>query len=480
VGLLLRTGLERQLVFGAPDVYESYEPDVEVWKNAECTWSLQVEEYRDNEYFLRTEEGEKLLFDESRGLLYTNVALEPGEGKKFVFVLGKGASKAFDYEAEKQETIVFYEKELKRISHPMITIGQDIQKAQLMQNLTIQLLQCFTKPVGEAFVLCRQGGLQRRVWPFEALYVLEALGKLGDFGDYIEPVIDGYFSLMQAENGEIVPLGIHWAMATANVLYSFSDYAMIAGRDYFAKYREKAVRAFKYIRATRASTKEEPGVQVGLYPPLRSCDCDLVFQGWTNTDTMNLIGLKKFCQVLRFYEDGFAEEAEKEYQAYYQVVRECFARAKALSNPKEGIRLTGFVPGMPGDETKFAFGPFTGTVTWALELEAEEVDQLVAYKKQQGTIHEGLYWRMPDYYRMVDPDGVMRVWYTTLEDYYWFITFKRLGRTDACQQIVDSMLQYSTTKEGYMLERYHQRDPYFVPWSPNASGNGRLLLMLMA
>ena len=159
----------------------------------------------------------------------------------------------------------------------MITIGQDIQKAQLMQNLAIQLLQCFTKPVGEAFVLCRQGGLQRRVWPFEALYVLEALGKLGDFGDYIEPVIDGYFSLMQAENGEIVPLGIHWAMATANVLYSFSDYAMIAGRDYFAKYREKAVRAFEYIRATRASTKEEPGVQVGLYPPLRSCDCDHLY-----------------------------------------------------------------------------------------------------------------------------------------------------------------------------------------------------------
>lgn len=480
VGLLLRTGREHELVFDAPDLYASYDPDVEVWKKAECTWSLQAEEYRDSDYFLCPKDGEKLLFEKSKGLLYANVALEPGEQNEFVFLLGKGVSKAFDYAAERQETIAFYEKELKRITHPSVLMEQDSEKLHLMQNLTLQMLQCFTKPVREDFVLCRQGGLQRRVWPYEALYVLEALGKLGDFSDYIEPTIDAYFSVMQAEDGEIVPLGIHWAMATANVLYSFAEYAIYAGQDYFEKNREKAIRAFCCIRNIRASTKSEEGVQVGLYPPLQSCDSDLVFQSWTNTDAMNLLGLQKFYEVLKLYDDAYADEVEQEYQSYYQVMTECFERAKALSNPEEGICLTSFVPGMPGDETKFAFGPLTGTVAWALGLGSGDIDGLLAYKKLHGTIHEGLYWRMPDYYRMVDSDGVMRMWYTTLEEYYWFAVFQRLGRTDACRQIIESILQYSTTKDGYMVERYHERDPYFCPWSPNASGNGRLLLMLLA
>ena len=35
------------------------------------------------------------------------------------------------------------------------------------------------------------------------------------------------------------------------------------------------------------------------------------------------------------------------------------------------------------------------------------------------------------------------------------------------------------TDECVMVERYHQRDPYFVPWSPNASANGRFINMLL-
>jgi hypothetical protein len=35
------------------------------------------------------------------------------------------------------------------------------------------------------------------------------------------------------------------------------------------------------------------------------------------------------------------------------------------------------------------------------------------------------------------------------------------------------------TSEYYMIERYHENDPYFCPWSPNASANGRLINMLL-
>ena len=34
-------------------------------------------------------------------------------------------------------------------------------------------------------------------------------------------------------------------------------------------------------------------------------------------------------------------------------------------------------------------------------------------------------------------------------------------------------------EELYIMERFADDDPWFVPWSPNASGNGRLISMLL-
>ena len=35
------------------------------------------------------------------------------------------------------------------------------------------------------------------------------------------------------------------------------------------------------------------------------------------------------------------------------------------------------------------------------------------------------------------------------------------------------------TPEYYVCERYCDNDPYFVPWLPNGSGNGRIIDMLL-
>ncbi len=478
IGFLLRTGFEKQLVFDAPDLYKSYAPDVEVWKNLPATWKKADGEYRDGEYFLCTS-GE-FEFDENSGLLFADITLGAGEETVLDFILGKGSTEDYSYDEIRENVIKFYENQLKRITNLPDKIKNDKGKCELINNLVLQLLQCFTKPVGEDFVLCRQGGLQRRIWPYEALYALEALDKLGDFDDYIEPAIDVYFSKMQNDEGEIVPLGIYWAIASATVLYSFSDHAINKGSGYFRKYREKAIKIFEFIRKTRQSTVPGEGVMVGLYPPKQSCDCELVFQSWTFTDTMNLIGLQKFMKALEFLNDSYADEVREEINSYTAVLNECFENAKKLTKSGQDLRLTSFVPSMPGDETLFAFSPFTGLITQTLKVNSQDVDSLITDMKKRGRIHEGLYWRMPEHYYRHDEDGIVRMWYTVLDDYYWFETFLRLERYEEAQQVIDSTLKYSVTEEGYMLERYHERDPYFCPWSPNASANGRLILMLLA
>ncbi len=476
---LLRTGKEAVLIPGAPDLYCHYAPDVGVWQALPATWRQEEDLYRDGAYVATLTGDIPFAFDAPNGVLYADIPLPPRSTQTVYLTLGKGTAVTTDYATQKAATLTFWRRELARITTLPEAIREDADTLQLLRHLTAQLLQCFARPVGEELVLCRQGGLQRRMWPFEALYVLQALDALGDFDLYVEPAIDLYFEHMQAPDGEVVPLGIYWAMASAMALYSFADHAAHAGKQYWGKHRAAALRAFACIRRTRASTPKAPGIMEGLYPPRQSCDAELVFQSWTFTDTMNLIGLRRFLDVAEAFEDACALEVRQEYESYRTAVATCFARAKAQTPAGVGLTLSSFVPGYTGDETLFAFAPFTGAVTVALELEQEDVERLVLSLEQRGLVHEGLYWRMPAHHYSKDSDGVMRVWYTTLDDYYWFETFLRLGMTDRCRQIIQSTLRYSTSAEYQMQERYHQRDPYFCPWSPNASANGRLISMLL-
>lgn len=480
IGFLLRTGLESELIYNAPDVYYFYEPTVDVWKNAKCTWSADGNVYRDGDYFVAVKGDVDLSFDERRGLAFTDVELTAGESKTLYFVLGKGNIVDRDYDEQKMETVSYYKKELERITNLPARITNNAEKLSLVRNLTIQMLQCFALPVGESFVLCRQGGLQRRMWPFEALYVLEALNKLGDFDDYVQPAVNVYFDVMQAEDGEVIPLGLPWAMASATAIYSFADYAMMrGGREYYLQYRDSAMRAFDCIKRTRASTQPSEGVVVGLYPPRQSCDCEFVFQSWTFTDTMNLLGIRKFLDAVEMFNDPVADEIRAEYESYRAAIQSCLDRAKERAGDSDEMEITSFVPGFVGDEKQFAFSPFIGVMMEALTVEREDVIRIENYMMRRDRIKNGLYWRMPTHYFRHDPDGVVREWYPTLDDCYWFNTFERIGMLDKCDEIIDATIKYSMTDEGYMQERFHERNPYFTPWSPNASGNGRMITMLL-
>ena len=480
IGFYVRTGLESVLIFDAPDVYRSYAPDVQVWKEAKCTWSADGSIYRDGDYFITTSGDVDLSFDEERGLAYADVSLKAGKTKTLYFTLGKGEIVTRDYDEQVKDTVAFYKKELGRINNLPVALSADDEKVSLIRNLTIQMLQCFARPVGEDFVLCRQGGLQRRMWPFEALYALEALNRLGDFDDYVEPAVSVYFDVMQAEDGEVIPLGLPWAMASACALYSFADYAMMrGGREYYEKYRDAAMRAYECIKRTRASTLPTQGVVVGLYPPRQSCDCEFVFQSWTFTDTMNLIGIRKFLDAAVCFADPMVEDIKQECEDYCSAIQSCLDRAKELAGESDEMAISSFVPGFVGDEKLFAFPPFIGVMMEALEVEHDDVIRIMNHMQRRERIKNGLYWRMPTHYYRHDPDGVVREWYPTLDDCYWFNTFARLGMYDRCDEIIDATINYSMTDEGYMQERYHERNPYFTPWSPNASGNGRMISMLL-
>ena len=75
--------------------------------------------------------------------------------------------------------------------------------------------------------------------------------------------------------------------------------------------------------------------------------------------------------------------------------------------------------------------------------------------------------------------GKSVVWYVSTAEFAFFKYFHRHGMQERCEQIIRDQIRFSMTDEYYMVERFHEDNPWFIPWSPNASANGRLISMLI-
>lgn len=491
LGFILRTGKEGELVFGAPDVYISYNPDVEIWKNMPSTWSCDGKLFTDGVREILADGDMTFDFCAECGVAMTEFELLPGESREAVFSFNVGKAEKVDYEKKKAECITAWEGELAKINKIPDSVRNNKPVYRMIKNLVVQLLQCFTRPKGVDFVLARQGGLQRQVWTYETMPVLESLQRLGDFDDYIEPVIDVYFKHFATESGEIVPLAIPWAMATGTVLYSFGTYTKRRGdKEFFDKYKDKAYKAFLWMKDLRASVKDEAGVAAGLFPPLRACDDELVFQSWCSTDTFNLRGLDAFASALEFFGDPLASEVREEASSYRTRIMELWSEIRDSQTGKE-LKVP-FSPRVPDEKIMetYHFSYPIAYFTEAMDLPVEDalriIDSYPFMTKPDGTLYD----RMPDRKTEVsevsgstrynfDENGKCIVWYVCCHEWHWFKYFLRHGLREKCIPILYGAEQYAMTDEYYMCERYNQRDPYFSPWSPNASASGRMLIMLL-
>ena len=71
------------------------------------------------------------------------------------------------------------------------------------------------------------------------------------------------------------------------------------------------------------------------------------------------------------------------------------------------------------------------------------------------------------------------MWYLSTCDMRWFYTWLAQGRRDKAEEVIRAQLTYGMSEAYYIVERFADNDPWYMPWQPNASANGRLLSMLM-
>ena len=487
---MLRTGLEKDIVFCGPDVYGIYDPSLEPWYAMPATYKQDTNAFSDPDGRTFKLFGDMdFSFCEECGIGKAKVCLAPGEEKSAIFAYNIGDIYDFDYDENKAECIRLWERELAKINRLPEKVKADPETLKLIKNLTVQLLQCFALPKGRDVVFARQGCLQRMVWLYETMTVIEALASIGEFDEYIEPVIDSYFTEYQnAETGEVCPLAIPWAMATANALQSFATYALTRDKAYFDKYVDRAYKGFLWIKGKRLKNDPDPRVVNGLFPPMASCDDQFVFQSWVSTDGFNIRGLRAFADACKTYgRDDLAAEISAEYKDYESIMQNIWD--KHVEETGDGDLYVRYSPSMSDEEViaNFAFSPHPSYLVELLDLPNEQVARIRATHKKKGYDNgDGLLDRMPDVDNSsgipagtLDENGKCLVWYVANQEFYWFKYYVRNGELAEARKLLEGAFKYAMTDEYYMLERYHQRNVWFAPWSPNASASGRFITMVL-
>lgn len=471
--LIVRHGNEKELVFGAPDVYTSYEPDIAVWKDYPSSFrKVDTATLADNDIFIKILGDTAWLWNEEKGNVSLDFTLEADEEKELMLSIGKGEALPFDYECEKQKTVDFWKKEVTRIKKYPRGIKPDSEKITMIKSFVVQMLQCFCHYIDSDILLCRQGGLQRRNCPGEYFKVLDILGRIGDFDDYIEPVIMGCFETQQSADGEILPDGIAWASITGCVLHCFAKYCLEGKRGFYEKYRDNAYSAFEWIKKKRAESVDSDRESAGIFPPMRASDWAQIVQNWAVTDIPTLCGVEFFADASGMFGDENAPEIRAEAEDYRNAIQ-CLLN-KCLEKYKDADILP--IPLSPNDDDHILFNDYRMPRTRVSQfirygfVDLKEIPRVLTWLEGEGLCKNGLYTRMIKHN--------YNVWYLTEPEESWLICFMRAGLYDKAKEVLDAILNLTVSTEYYNVERYKDDDKYYTPWSPNASGNARIINML--
>ena len=472
--LLLRTAKEADLVYGSPNGYVHHDPDVAVQKALPATWKKENDLFTDGVRVLRLKASDAG-WNEETGMIYLPYSLAAGEEATYTFSMDMGEKKDFSYEEEKAAHSAFWLKELARLTKLPKAITEDGERLRMVRCMTAFLLQTFAVTKDFGHNISRQGGLMPITWPSEAISTLEALCRLGDFGDYIEPVLQTHFDTMQEDSGEVMNLGPYWGSVTASVLFAFCKYCCSAKGDFYERYKEKAFKAYAWIRDTRRSVKDTEFLAGGLFPGNNSNDWEHQFQGWTLTDVFNLFALEALAETAEMYDDDRATQVREEHAAYLADMKRHFKKWMDACEGSDELKI----PLKPiGDDQHLIDDGFPliyhgrFILCGVIDKEAD-IRRVYKYMVSHGISKDGFYGYM------IYPNGNKHIWYMSFPEYYWFKIWMKLGEREKAQQILDHQFRFAMTNEYVMLERYADNDPYFVPWSPNASATGRTLMMLL-
>ena len=332
LAFLLREGLESKLLFGAPDVYKIFNPSVSDWADIPPSgWRRDGDVMWHGDRFAAFS-GSPFEWDGKNGAVRFVFDLKPGEVKTVEMELGKNERIGLGYANARKAMFDGWNREMAKMRLPD---WMDSQKRRMVRNLAVQMLQCLSMPTDGDFVLPRQGGLQRYVWPGDADCFLEGLDALG-YGGCVAKAIDFYYGHCQRESGEAGPFRNNWAGDTASVLKTFARHCCVTGdADCWCKWCEAAFKGFGWIQSKRAAGG-------GLFPSMKATDHPAVLRAWGSNDLNGLEAYAALAKAAAMFGDARAEEvaaAECDYRAALSRTMDVW-RAKASGKDEFEVPIT--------------------------------------------------------------------------------------------------------------------------------------------
>lgn len=486
IAVHLRRMPEADVVKGAPDIYEPYQTQIEPFLHATPSGFRPVGQAAwasDTAVVYAEGLPSDARWDDGSGAIRFIAA--PRKGAPLTVTCAvmspDGAMRPHDWDSAKTKAETFWSGELARIDRLPPPIAADPEKLRIVRNLTVQMLQCFCHPTDSSLVMPRQGGLQRYVWPWDGKAMLAALGRIGDFGEYIQGAFDFYFREYASADGRIGPFRNNWVCDTGECLHSLARFCLDTGnRSVWDRHRDAAMRGFDWIRQMRR-TPAAPGSVAGLFPIGQATDNPAPVQLWHFTDMLTLDALGAFAAAARRFGDPRAFEIEAERDDLRGVLAKIYGRFSAAAAESDELRIPLTPDG--NDEALRKAGYFDTMQGYALHVgllygfvpESDVVKVYNWHLRSGKASPRGLCANHPPLKNL----GDRHVWYTTASDMYWHSNFRRIGRNDLADHVMDATLRYAMSAECLVNERYRDDNPWYSPWSPNASGSGRIVLMLL-
>jgi hypothetical protein len=347
-----------------------------------------------------------------------------------------------------------------------------------------------------------QGGFNSfsTVYGWESSNYLPIMDHQG-FHNEVGRVLDYFLTTQQGQKGPEGDIStaegsfrpfIHWMCETGAILGIFAEHALLSGD--FERLRKDAVallKAARWIQGERARTKDllpdgSKSIHYGLMPPGRATD----FPGFGYslfTDAFTWQGLDKLAQAFetaKFSEAGWLRAEADDY-------RQCI-----LESMKKVLKQEPLDPSQKGDEGKYKEKPVLSSdialiallQTRLIDAKDELVKDIEAAFRRSGEMDDFFADRM----REMDDDelltkaqersagGEIDLYYVNLSEKVWHRLWLERGETVKALRYFYMTLAYSTSRDVHLaIERFCPQLIWLLPWQPNASGNGRILEMII-
>ncbi|HUT33664.1 MAG TPA: hypothetical protein VNE39_09305 [Planctomycetota bacterium] len=376
---------------------------------------------------------------------------------------------------------------------------------QIYRTLTLNNLQFLGNTPGVAYLKPGQGGFNNFsvVYGWESSCFLTIMDKQG-YGDEVRRVLDYFLTTQQGTHGPDGDIStaegafrphIHWMCETGAILRVFAEHALC--RQDAAELRRDSpalLKAARWIQGQRARTKQAgpDGRKVphyGLMPRGRGTDWpDKGYQFFTDAYTWQ--GLDRLAAA---YESAGLPEAmllREEADDY----RRCILAAVAGAiKPHPLDPSLQWVPDEVYEDPAKALprtihaGPQGLLGAGLLAADNPLVPAIEASLRKAGCLNDLFAFRM----KMMEDatlkalqersaGGKVDLYYTTTRERTWHRIWLERGERLKALRYFYMTLAYGTSRDVHLVhERFCPQLPWLLPWQPNASGNGRVLEMIL-